>query len=447
MDNRSIKSKDAVNILSWKLGTKRSARPPDQSEEVSLSGTDVNSESTSSDFTSNFLSSGNLPMVEGAADVHNFCEATNSIHMKQKMDDRKKTTICSREGASPDAADDLNMKPIIQILLDQASFPTHPLKASVIPEFEGAFEVLRTANPPALFDGIQAHLSAYVSPKALEVAMQFPCKLFYLWGVFRGRNKKSFANLPDLEKKPSISNLNLEPTVCDLPTPAVSGLCSSIDISDENSQKLSRSDRSPKAKSSKFGNCIDLQNIPTGDENEVLNSEQPLVQKTFHQAIADDKVLTEQASCSLPASCTLKNISQLPSVPIVYPEPNPQIPCAPLAYPEPKPNINSGPVGYSEPKLQIDIERLPLEMENEPTSLTLVSLKMDMGLFPPLLGTSGCFVVQCKVFRTTWYGLYVPVRSFTGTVLYRAVRTTDPVTVKIDRYRPCNDQNRPLQVL
>ncbi|RWW37483.1 hypothetical protein BHE74_00057388 [Ensete ventricosum] len=304
MDNRSIKSKDAVDILSWKLGTKRSARPPDQSEEVSLSGTDVNSESTSSDFTSNFLSSGNLPMVEGAADVHNFCEATNSIHMKQKMDDRKKTTICSREGASPDAADDLNMKPIIQILLDQASFPTHPLKASVIPEFEGAFEVLRTANPPALFDGIQAHLS----------------------------------------------------------------------------------DRSPKAKSSKFGNCIDLQNIPTtGDENEVLNSEQPLVQKTFHQAIADDEVLTEQASCSLPASCSLKNISQLPS--------------------------------------------------------TLVSLKMDMGLFPPLLGTSGCFVVQCKVFRTAWYGRYIPVRWFTGTALYWAVRTTDPVTVKIDRYRPCNGQN------
>ncbi|XP_064957194.1 protein PARALOG OF AIPP2-like isoform X1 [Musa acuminata AAA Group] len=464
MDNRSIKSKDAVEVLSWKFGTKRSVRSPDQSEEVSLSGTDVNSESTSSDFTSNFLSSGNLPMVEGAADVHNFSKATNSIHMKQKMDDHKKTIICSREGASLDAADDLNMKPIIQILLDQASFPTHPLKASVIPELEyiwqGAFEVLRTAKPPALFDGIQAHLSAYVSPKALEVATHFPCKvqleevprlnswplqfyenspkeenialfffakdtesydkyywkllenmlkndlalignidavellifpsnvlpensqrwnkLFYLWGVFRGRNKRSFTNLPDLEKKPSISNLNLEPTVRDLPTPAVSGLCSSIDISDENSQKLSRSDRSPKAKSSKFGNCIDLQNIPTsGDENEVLNSEQPLVQKAFHQAIADDKVLTEQASCSLPASCSLKNISQLPSVTIAYPEPNPQIPCAPLAYPELKPNINSGPVGYSEPKLQIDIERLPIEMENEPTSLDKLANDLD----------------------------------------------------------------------
>lgn len=41
----------------------------------------------------------------------------------------------------------------------------------------GAFEVLRSANPPVHFDGFQAHLSAHVSPKALEVAKQFPCKV------------------------------------------------------------------------------------------------------------------------------------------------------------------------------------------------------------------------------------------------------------------------------
>ena len=41
----------------------------------------------------------------------------------------------------------------------------------------GAFEVLRTAEAPTLFDGFQAHLSTYVSPKALDVASQFPCKI------------------------------------------------------------------------------------------------------------------------------------------------------------------------------------------------------------------------------------------------------------------------------
>ncbi|RRT74006.1 hypothetical protein B296_00008631 [Ensete ventricosum] len=37
------------------------------------------------------------------------------------------------------------------------------------------------------------------------------------------------------------------------------------------------------------------------------------------------------------------------------------------------------------------------------------------------------------------YGRYVPVRWFIAmqTVLYRAVQTTDPVTIKIDHYRPC----------
>lgn len=41
----------------------------------------------------------------------------------------------------------------------------------------GAFEVLSSAKPPSHFDGFQAHLSAYVSPSALEVAKQFPCKI------------------------------------------------------------------------------------------------------------------------------------------------------------------------------------------------------------------------------------------------------------------------------
>lgn len=41
----------------------------------------------------------------------------------------------------------------------------------------GCLEVLTTGNEPASFDGIQAHLSVSASPKVLEVATKFPCRV------------------------------------------------------------------------------------------------------------------------------------------------------------------------------------------------------------------------------------------------------------------------------
>jgi hypothetical protein len=40
--------------------------------------------------------------------------------------------------------------------------------------FRGVFEVSRPGNSSEIFDGIQAHLSTSVSPKALDIAKQLP---------------------------------------------------------------------------------------------------------------------------------------------------------------------------------------------------------------------------------------------------------------------------------
>ncbi|XP_064982690.1 protein PARALOG OF AIPP2-like isoform X2 [Musa acuminata AAA Group] len=442
MDNRNVKSKDGPEVLGWKLGTKRTSRSPDQSEEVSLCSADANSELTAKDFSSSSLNFRNLPSLEGTSDVQNFSKATNAIHAHQKVENHKKAMLIAGEGIALDIGDDLNLKkPIIQTLSNEASIPMHPLRASVIPEldyiWQGAFEVLRTAEAPTLFDGFQAHLSTYVSPKALEVASQFPCKiqleeiprlrswplqfhinspkddnialfffakdiesygkyywkllenmlkndlalignidtvellifpsnmlpensqrwnkLFYLWGVFRGRKINSLVDLPGLERKPSVCNLNSKTIIQDLPTTFDSGLCCSLHASDEDSKELSESDRSPKEKPSKSGACTDPVVIPSGNNNGIHNTEKPpIVQKTLCQVVADDKVLREKASCLLSENCSFKNINFLPSTPIAYPEPKLQIP--------------SVPVAYSEPKFQIDIERLPSEIENDLTS-------------------------------------------------------------------------------
>ena len=170
-------------------------------------------------------------------------------------------------------------------------------------------------------------------------------KLFYLWGVFRGRNISCFTDLPDLEKKPSVSSLNLEPTVQDQSIPDFSGLCSSYEIYDENSQELSRFDKFPKAKAIISSSCSNIQDVPTsGNKDRILNIKQIPPVQNLHYAVCGDKVLTEQTSCSCSASCPYTNVSQLPNVPVAYPE----------------------------PKLQIDIEQLPLEMENDLTDLVSI---------------------------------------------------------------------------
>ncbi|RRT51994.1 hypothetical protein B296_00050762 [Ensete ventricosum] len=224
VDNRSSKWKDAVEIFTLEPGTKRPARSPDQSMEVSMSSANVHSEATSKDFPSSWN------------------------------------------------------------------------------------------------------------------------KLFYLWGVFRGRNISCFTDSPDLEEKPSGSSLNLEPNVQDQSIPDFSGLCSSHDMYDENSQELSRFDKFAKAKASMSSSCTNIQDFPTsGNKDRILYVELVPPVQNLHLAVAGDKVLTEQTSRSCSASCPYTSVSQLPNVPVAYPE----------------------------PKLQIDLEQLPVETENDLTDLVM----------------------------------------------------------------------------
>ncbi|KAJ8485629.1 hypothetical protein OPV22_018114 [Ensete ventricosum] len=428
VDNRSSQWKDAVEIFTLEPGTKRPARSPDQSMEVSMSSANVHSEATSKDFPSSSTSSRNLSFVEHAADAQDFSNTASATHVKQKVEDRKKSTFLPREVAPLAFADDLNMWPVIQTLPGQDSMPLHLLRASVIPEldciWEGVFEVLKIAKPPAFLNGIQVHLSSYVSPKALDLVKKFPCKvqleevprlsawpfqshenspnednialfffakdtesygkcylnlledmlkndlallgnidavellilpsnllpansqcwnkLFYLWGVFRGRNISCFTDSPDLEEKPSVSSLNLEPKVQDQSIPDFSGLCSSHDMYDKNSQELSRFDKFAKAKASMSSSCTNIQDFPTsGNKDRILYVELIPPVQNLHLAVAGDKVLTEQTSRSCSASCPYTSVSQLPNVPVAYPE----------------------------PKLQIDLEQLPVETENDLTDL------------------------------------------------------------------------------
>ncbi|WOK92735.1 hypothetical protein Cni_G01426 [Canna indica] len=176
-DSKAVKWKNAAEWLSWKYGTKKTSKLTDQPEEVSLSNAVVNSELTSKGSASSSLGSRNVPSVESSADVQDTSKVTNAIHVKKKVEEWKKLTFLPKKETCPDFSDDLDMKSIIQ---KSPSIPMLPLRASVMPEigyiWQGTFEVLSTAKPPAHFDGFQAHLSTYVSPKALEVAKQFPCK-------------------------------------------------------------------------------------------------------------------------------------------------------------------------------------------------------------------------------------------------------------------------------
>ncbi|RZS03124.1 hypothetical protein BHM03_00033264 [Ensete ventricosum] len=169
-------------------------------------------------------------------------------------------------------------------------------------------------------------------------------KLFYLWGVFRGRNISCFTDSPDLEEKPSVSSLNLEPKVQDQSIPDFSGLCSSHDMYDKNSQELSRFYKFAKAKASMSSSCTNIQDFPTsGNKDRILYVELIPPVQNLHLAVAGDKVLTEQTSRSCSASCPYTSVSQLPNVPVAYPE----------------------------PKLQIDLEQLPVETENDLTDLKI----------------------------------------------------------------------------
>lgn len=162
--------------------------------------------------------------------------------------------------------------------------------------------------------------------------------LFYLWGVFRGRQENSLGDLPGLNERPPVNSLNMKSASKDLSMQTGTEVCSAVEISDDTSTTLTRSDKLLKANSSKYSYCIDLQAIPiSGNENE----EQLLVEDILHKNVLDDEEQTKQISCSHPAACSFRSMSHDTSVCVLCPE----------------------------PKFQIDIEQLPSEMEKDIHSL------------------------------------------------------------------------------
>lgn len=127
MDNRSIKQKNAFEILSWKLGTKR--KSPEQFEEVSLAHADVNSEETTKTFAAVRR---NMPFVESTMDVQDFRK--EAITIQRKLNDNKKSVGVPGSETDLDFANDLAAMPVIQNLSDQASIEIDLMRTSVIPE-------------------------------------------------------------------------------------------------------------------------------------------------------------------------------------------------------------------------------------------------------------------------------------------------------------------------
>ncbi|KAG1360894.1 hypothetical protein COCNU_09G003570 [Cocos nucifera] len=187
--NKNSMWKDMVEAMRSKTRPLKNNKSPDQSEEISTSSADQNSEVTSKDLQSGSLSCArNLPSMEETADGQeilrrsaDFSKAA-AFHVKQKTPYQEETVCVPNDGninTIPSISDELNMKPQMQILPGQASVLDPPLRASIIPKLEfiwqGGFKVLTTGGLSELCDGLQAHLSSRVSPKALEEAFKFPC--------------------------------------------------------------------------------------------------------------------------------------------------------------------------------------------------------------------------------------------------------------------------------
>ncbi|KAG1359386.1 hypothetical protein COCNU_08G008320 [Cocos nucifera] len=187
--NKNSEWNDVVEVTNSKPRPLKNIRSPHQSEEISTSSADQNSEVTSKDFLSGSLSCpSNLPSMEGTADGReilrssaDFGKAAVAINVKQKTSYQEETVCVSKGGnlnTVLNTSVKLNVKPHMQILPGQASILAHPLKASIIPKLEfiwqGGFNVLRMKGCSELCDGLQAHPSTSVSPKSLEAAIQFP---------------------------------------------------------------------------------------------------------------------------------------------------------------------------------------------------------------------------------------------------------------------------------
>ncbi|XP_058104273.1 uncharacterized protein LOC131248183 isoform X3 [Magnolia sinica] len=190
--HKSNKWKDAVEAAMTKTRLHKSNRLPDQSEELSLSSTDLSFEvaskdqlSSSSSCLRNFSPEGTFDEQEAlrssTADSRGTA-AASTINSNQQTAYLKEIACASREeNLNGPLLDATKPKPYMINLPNQAPTLANPFRISAIPEYDyiwqGGIEVQRSGRIPDFCDGIQAHLSTCASLKVFEVVKKFPCKL------------------------------------------------------------------------------------------------------------------------------------------------------------------------------------------------------------------------------------------------------------------------------
>ncbi|KAJ6801121.1 uncharacterized protein M6B38_199820 [Iris pallida] len=344
--NKSSKWKDAVDASLSKFTIGENITLPNHSEKSSMNNAELHcgqpskgfrfDSSSCQDTIRTSVSDPSKPAP--ASDVNLQAVQQVEASCSPRENDSNPTVIASDS--------QMKVKTPSRLLSSEPSVLPDISPASVIPELEfiwqGGFEVSRCGRLYKLCDGVQAHLSTSASPKVLEAATKFPCKvqleevtrvsswpwqfqgkipeenniglfffakdfesyeknywklledmikndlalkgniegaellvfpsnklpansqrwnkLFFLWGVFRGKSLSCFETVPHFHEKPRGSSL--EPSVQDMSTPLSElpisqKLCSRENLDDE----IPVSDGSPKVKGVKYADSVDLQPI------------------------------------------------------------------------------------------------------------------------------------------------------------------------------------------
>lgn len=188
--NKGNKLKAAIEAAMLKRpGIYKRNKVLDQSDEASLSSTDLNGQMASQDQLSISSSTKNMVsaegMDEGKAIVQNYTVDSSkqtAVNNLKQLSVLPTGSVFSSKVGEVDSIVPADVKPSMRDISSDASTAANVLwKMPVIPEHEyiwqGVFEVHRSGKVPDLCGGVQAHLSTCASPKVLEVANKFPHKV------------------------------------------------------------------------------------------------------------------------------------------------------------------------------------------------------------------------------------------------------------------------------
>uniref|UniRef100_A0A5B7AG95 PHD-type domain-containing protein n=1 Tax=Davidia involucrata TaxID=16924 RepID=A0A5B7AG95_DAVIN len=191
--NGGSKLKAAIEAAMLKKpGIYRKNRIPDQSDDLPMSGTNLNGEITSHDQLSKKKNShdqlsisSNTRNMFSADEIHEgqavLQNSSDDSCIQTTLNNVKQLSSLPTEAVNSKTGDTSDGKPSIRDLPSHASAATSVLNLSAIPEHEyiwqGGLEVYKSGKLPQLFDGIQAHLSTCASPKVLEAVNKFPHKV------------------------------------------------------------------------------------------------------------------------------------------------------------------------------------------------------------------------------------------------------------------------------